>query len=114
MRRRRTPCNSRSSRSPISPDRRRFRSCFIVVCARSAHRKERTIPMPCSEADTHSKRLTLRDSTADDGTRPLADGTAYWESPDLFINGGIDPGTAKVGADNHLMANVHNETQAPI
>ncbi len=70
--------------------------------------------MPCSEADTHSKRLTLRDSTADDGTRPLADGTAYWESPDLFINGGIDPGTAKVGADNHIMANVHNETQAPI
>lgn len=70
--------------------------------------------MPCSEADTHSKQLTLRDSTTDDGTRPLADGTAYWESPDLFINGGIDPGTAKVGADNHLMANVHNETQAPI
>ena len=70
--------------------------------------------MPCSEADTHSKRLTLRDSTTDDGTRPLADGTAYWESPDLFINGGIDPGTAKVGVDNHIMANVHNETQAPI
>src|SRR5579862_4090152 len=70
--------------------------------------------MPCNPADIKSKQLTIRwsdgsgGSPADDGTRPLPDNTAYYESPDLKLSGGVDEGTAKVGVPNTVWAHVTN------
>jgi hypothetical protein len=70
--------------------------------------------MPCNPEEVKSKRLTIRWSAgggggaADDGTRPLPDNTAYWESPDLYLSGGKDQSTAEVGVPNTVWARVFN------
>jgi len=49
-----------------------------------------------------------------DGTRPLPDPTAYWESPDLWLSGGIDKAKAKVGVPNQIWARVYNFGPKPV
>jgi hypothetical protein len=70
--------------------------------------------MACNPEEVKSKRLTIRwtagggGGAADDGTRPLPDNTAYWESPDLYLSGGKDQSTAEVGVPNIVWARIFN------
>jgi hypothetical protein len=70
--------------------------------------------MPCSEADTKSGNLVIRYNNADTGTRPIDPCTGYWLSPDLWLEGGVDTSTAKVGVANTVKVRVTNNSNAPI
>jgi hypothetical protein len=68
--------------------------------------------MPCSEVVQGP--LLLKDSATDSGTRPFADGDnePYWNSPSIRLVGGVDDGTAKVGAANTIVITVTNMSQS--
>ena len=74
--------------------------------------------MPCAPQDVKSGGLLIRDSGADTGARPFANGDnePYWNSPsiNLFINGANQNGLAKVGAQNAVVVTVTNISQAPL
>jgi hypothetical protein len=52
----------------------------------------------------------IRDQAGDTGARPFADGDSevYYVSPSIALSGGIDAGTAKVGAPNTVSVTVAN------
>lgn len=67
--------------------------------------------MACTGANTFSGPLVIRYKTSDNGTRPIVpcDSTnPYWGSPDIWLVGGVDPGTAKVGTANTVVVQVTN------
>jgi hypothetical protein len=67
--------------------------------------------MPCTPADlANTGVLLIRDQAGDTGARPFADGDSevYWVSPSIALSGGVDPGTAKVGAPNTVSVTVTN------
>lgn len=70
--------------------------------------------MPCNEV-VHGA-LLIKDSPTDAGTRPFADGDSepYWNSPSIRLVGGVDDGTAKVGAQNTIVVTVANISQNPL
>ncbi len=67
--------------------------------------------MACSQSNTFSGPLVIRYKNGDTGTRPIdpCDVTnPYWLSPDLYLTGGIDSATARVGAQNTVNVRVNN------
>ena len=67
--------------------------------------------MTCSQTDlANTGVLLIRDQAGDTGMRPFADGDneVYWGSPSIALSGGVDPGTAKVGALNTVSVTVTN------
>jgi hypothetical protein len=67
--------------------------------------------MACDQSNTQSGPLVIRYKNGDNGTRPISpcDGTnPYWLSPDLWLSGGIDAATAKVGVQNTVNVRVTN------
>lgn len=70
--------------------------------------------MPCSPDQTKSGKLVIRDSLSDTGERPIETCTNYWLSPDIWLEGGIDSATAKVGVPNTVKVRVMNISNAPV
>lgn len=66
--------------------------------------------MPCAPADIKSGKLLIKDQATDTGVRPFADGDnePYYLSPSINLVGGVDQGTAKVGAANTIDVTVKN------
>jgi hypothetical protein len=67
--------------------------------------------MPCSPADlANTGVLLIPDQAGDTGARPFADGDneVYYLSPSIVLSGGVDAGTAKVGAPNTVSVTVKN------
>jgi hypothetical protein len=52
--------------------------------------------------------LFIKYQPGDTGVRPINPCTGYWASPSLWLTGGIDAGTAKVGVVNTIHAVVDN------
>jgi hypothetical protein len=70
--------------------------------------------MPCSDAETKSGKLVIRYNNADTGARPIDPCTNFWLSPDMWLEGGVDAATAKVGVPNTVKVRVTNNSTAPI
>jgi hypothetical protein len=70
--------------------------------------------MPCSEEETKSGQLYIRYKAADTGNRPIDPCTGYWLSPDIWLDGGVDATTARVGAVNTVKVRVANKSSQPI
>ena len=70
--------------------------------------------MACSREETKSGNLVIRYNASDTGMRPINPCTGYWLSPDLWLEGGIDSTTAKVGVPNTVKVRVMNISPAPI
>lgn len=64
--------------------------------------------MACIESDIHSGDLLIKTTTSDTGERPLVPCTDYWRSPSVWLDGGVDQATAKVGVPNTINVRVHN------
>lgn len=59
--------------------------------------------MPCQSGEVKNGKLLIgyaaNDTKSNPAQRPLADGTAYWGSPNIRLLGGVDDGTARVDPD---------------
>lgn len=70
--------------------------------------------MACNQGETHSGALAIKYSATDSGTRPIEPCTGFWSGPNIWLEGGVDLATAKVGVPNTVRVRVHNITAAPI
>jgi len=79
---------------------------------------------PGPRKDMHLPFLFMRAFPGDTGTRPTPPGVPFWESPDVYILGGVHPSvapdkpaqlgqTALAGQDNTVYAHVWNLGHAP-
>jgi hypothetical protein len=73
--------------------------------------------MPCQPADLARNGALLIQATSDDGGMrpfPAGDNAAFWTNPNLFLTGGMDPTTARIGAAHGVHVTVKNTCNVPL
>jgi len=62
--------------------------------------------MACQQNEIKSGPLYVKYNAADGGSRAIEPCTGFWSSPDVWIEGGVDAGTARVGVPNTIKVRV--------